>query len=98
MVTVPPAHRQQVESIILFTWGFAFQHASPVTWGEGLPPGGLGSTPPRSADIGGSLGTPPQVCLHGGGTDSPPRDTWDTTGYGQQADGTHPTGMHSCFM
>ena len=25
-----------------------------------------------------------------------PPDTWDTTGYGEQADGTHPTGMHSC--
>ena len=27
------------------------------------------------------------------------RGTWDshTTGYGQQAGGTHPTGMHSCF-
>ena len=22
----------------------------------------------------------------------------DTTGYGQQAGGTHPTGMHSCFI
>ena len=22
---------------------------------------------------------------------------WDTTGYGQQAGGTHPTGMHSCL-
>ena len=27
----------------------------------------------------------------------PSRHTWDTTGYGQQAGGTHPTGMHSCF-
>ena len=25
----------------------------------------------------------------------PPRDTWDTTGYGQQGGSTHPTGMHS---
>ena len=24
------------------------------------------------------------------------RDTWDTTGYGQQAGGTHPTGMYTC--
>ena len=31
-----------------------------------------------------------------GGAD--PRDTWDTTGYGQQAGGTHPTGMHSFFL
>ena len=27
---------------------------------------------------------------------SPPPSTWDTTGYGRQAGGTHPTGMHSC--
>ena len=27
---------------------------------------------------------------------TPTRDTWDTMGYGQQAGGTHPTGMHSC--
>ena len=26
------------------------------------------------------------------------RDTWDTMGYGQQAGGTHPTGIHSCFF
>ena len=36
------------------------------------------------------------VCLWGlwGQT---PRDAWDTTGYGQQAGGMHPTGMHSCL-
>ena len=28
----------------------------------------------------------------------PPKDTWDTTGYGQQAGGAHPTGMHTCFQ
>ena len=27
----------------------------------------------------------------------PPRNSWHTTGYGQQAVGTHPTGMLSCF-
>ena len=26
---------------------------------------------------------------------TPPPITWDTTGYGQQAGGTHPTGMYS---
>ena len=26
-----------------------------------------------------------------------PRDTWDITGYGQQAGGMHPTVMHSCL-
>ena len=30
--------------------------------------------------------------LHPGGLGRPP---WDTTGYGQKAGGTHPTGMHS---
>ena len=30
--------------------------------------------------------------LHPGGH-PPPRDTWDTTGYGQQEAGTYPTGM-----
>ena len=31
----------------------------------------------------------------GGGADPPPSDNM---GYGQQADSTHPTGMHSCIM
>ena len=42
----------------------------------GLPPGGIGQTPPL-------------------------QDTWDTcdtTGYGQQAGGTHSSGMHSCKL
>ena len=33
--------------------------------------------------------------LHPGGLGRPPRQS-DTTGCGQQAGGTHPTGMHSC--
>ena len=33
--------------------------------------------------------TPPPPPRHG---------TWDTTGYGRQAVGTHPTGMLSCFI
>ena len=37
--------------------------------------------------------TPPK----GPEADTPPPPT-DTTGYGQQAGGTHPTGMHSCFQ
>ena len=47
------------------------------------------------------------ICLQGGpasgwgvscmgGLGRPPQNTWDTTGYGQQAGGTHPTGMNSC--
>ena len=31
-----------------------------------------------------------------GGVGQTPRDTWDTTGYGQQAGRTHPAGMLSC--
>ena len=34
------------------------------------------------------------VCIQVGLAD-PSQDTWDTTGYGQQAGSTHPTGMHS---
>ena len=30
-----------------------------------------------------------------GWAEPPPPDTWDTTGYGQQAGSTHPTGMLS---
>ena len=52
-----------------------------------LHPGG-GQIPSGSAYRG--------VCLHGRQT--PPRDTWNTTGYGQQAGSTHPTGMHSCLQ
>ena len=50
---------------------------------------GVGQTPLRSA-YGGSL-------YPWDWADSPPSDTWDTTRYGQQADGTHPTVMLSCF-
>ena len=34
------------------------------------------------------------VCLKGVGQNPPPQ--LNTVGYGQQAGGTHPTGMHSC--
>ena len=40
---------------------------------------------------------PPGLPTGGGGGRSPPRDTWDTTGYGQQAGGRHLTGKHSFF-
>ena len=29
---------------------------------------------------------------------TPPHLSWDTAGYGQQAGGTHPTGMRTCFI
>ena len=48
------------------------------------------------------VGLPPEgVCIQGGSTSSegglPPSPPSDTRGYGQQAGGTHPTEMHSCF-
>ena len=49
--------------------------------GGGMPPGGSASRGSASRGVGQTL---------------PTRDTWDTTGYGQQVGGTHPTGMHSC--
>ena len=35
------------------------------------------------------------VCIGGGVAQTPPPS--DTTGYSQQAGGTHPTGIHSCW-
>ena len=37
------------------------------------------------------------VCPGGMFTVTPPPRTWDTTGYGRQVGGTHPTGMLSCL-
>ena len=45
----------------------------------------------------GGLADPPGSGYKGGWADTPPRDTWDTTGYGQHAGGTHPTEMLSCW-
>ena len=64
-----------------------FLHVSVCPRGEGvcLPHYMLGYTPPRQ--------TPPDA-------DTPQADTPPAQcmlGYGQQAGGTHPTGMHSCF-
>ena len=54
-----------------------------------------GSTHPTDAD-------PPIECRPPGGrppyADVPPsRYTWDSTGYSQQAGGTHPIRMHTCY-
>ena len=72
-----------------------------VTWAWGICLRGGGSAS-REGPHPGSLRpeglSPGGVCIHGVGLDrSPPKDTWDTTGYSQQASGTHPTGMHSCL-
>ena len=53
----------------------------------GLHPGGLHRGQGGLAD--------PPVWLQEEGLGRPTRDTYDTMGYGQQAGGTHPTGMHS---
>ena len=41
------------------------------------------------------------VCIQGGsasrGVGQTTPHSWNTTGYGQQGGGTHPTGMHSCY-
>ena len=50
----------------------------------------------RMVCIGGGWADPPRSAYGGGDWADPPRDIWDTMGYGQQAGGTHPTGMLSC--
>ena len=45
----------------------------------------------------GDVGISGTRSLRGRGGYSPLQDTWDITGYGQQAGGTHPTGMLSCL-
>ena len=65
--------------------------------------GGSASSGRGSASRGKGSASRGEVGLHLGGGRSasrgvrqtPPRYTWDTTGYGQRAGGTHPTGMHS---
>ena len=46
------------------------------------------------------VGTHPRMGMSGGGGSVSPHwihGTWDTTGYGRQAGGPHPTGMLSCL-
>ena len=71
--------------------GVASQHASQVTWPGGSASGGLH---PGWVCIQREFR---QVCLRGC-RPPPPRDTWDTTGYGQQVGDTHSTGMFSCVI
>ena len=59
--------------------------------------------PPPPADVDPPLNAdphdaelPPPPMQNTPDADPPPQDTWYTTGYGQQAGGTHPTGMLSC--
>ena len=75
-----------------------FSQAVVILFGSGGGGGGswLPSMHHRSHDQRGSAscgGLHPGDLPTGGGG-----DTWNTTGYGQQADGTHPTGMLSGFF
>ena len=54
-----------------------------------------GGLPPRADCIQGCLHLGKGLPTWGGGQTPLARDTWDTTGYRQQAGGTHPTGMYS---
>ena len=67
--------------------------------------GGWSAQPPPPDANPQGLGRPPQMQNHRGWAD-PPMQTLpglvrhppgSTTGYDQQAGGTHPTGMHTCF-
>ena len=64
-------------------------HDQGVCIQKSLPPGGL----PREE---GGLHPGEESASRRAWADPPsPRETWDTTGYDQQAGGTHPTGKHS---
>ena len=71
---------------------------------DGLYGGGGRQTPLTRCAYGegGWADLPPQLCLQTGvrvgGVGQNPQDTWDTTGYGQRAGGTHPTGILSCLI
>ena len=77
--------------------GCVFQHS----FGQ-IPPPPAPGQPPQAGTI------PKEDTLPGQTPpgETPPRQTSpgqtppvpNTTGYGQQAGGTHPTGMHTCFM
>ena len=69
----------------------------------GVPPLGRYTPPGRYTPLGRytpQVGTPPQAgnppFRYTPGTGAPPRAV-HARRYEQQADGTHPTGMHSCF-
>ena len=62
--------------------------------GGGLPPGGSAS---REVCLQRGICFRGSVCIQRGWVDHPPPVCiWDTIGYGQQAGGTHSTGMHYC--
>ena len=62
------------------------------------PPPGPGRTPPGTRQTPpGTRQTPPSTCTPPG-PDRPPPPGKQTPAYGLRAAGTHPTGMHSCFL
>ena len=94
------AHRRSLRQGNIFT---------ACIWGHSCPQGRVSGFPVGHASIGVWIVNPEGISasrgsLHPGGsasrggwTDSP-QNTWDTTGYGQQAGGTHPAGMLSCCI
>ena len=96
-----PAYRQQVPSVSFYRKGNVFTSAcrESCPWGV-YPSMHWGRHPPAQCMLGyiplpsACWDTPPpprgQADTRPGQTPPPPKDT--------AADGTHPTGMHSCFM
>ena len=76
--------------VILFIGGSTWAGTPP---GRSTPPGQVPPAGTTPLPVHPQAGTPPGRYTHPwAGT--PPRQCM--LGYGQQADGTHPTGMHSC--
>ena len=80
--------------------GYVFTGVCLSTWGGGVPdqvhPPGTRYTPQtRYTPLG--PGTPPRDQVHPPGTRYTPPDQMHPRDTATAADGTHPTGMHSCF-
>ena len=98
--THPNVASREVLSYLLYcrpqrSWGkFMLLHVSVILFtGGGVCPSACWDTPPRTR------GRPPQA-RHPPGQTSPRADTPSAQcmlGYDQQAGGTHPTGMQSCW-
>ena len=86
----------------LFTGGDGYLW-SHVLFGEGVVTSGTRSLrqgwvlTPWTWDLRVDIHPPPRHGTWGGTHLSPPPPTWDTTGCGRQASGTHSTGMLSCI-
>ena len=81
----PPANEVRLKVMFLHLSVILF------TCGGCLPHCMLGYTPPRGQ-------TPPEQTLPRADTLLGRHHPADSTGYGQQAGGMHPTGMHTCQL